>query len=399
MFFKYEVLNRDQQTIKGKVEANSRTNAISLLHSKGYTIINLKQESEGSAFDIKLFQRVRTKDLIIFSRQIATLFEAEISALRAFNLVAENVQNEYFKDILHDIARSIEQGSSIESSFTKYKNTFGEFFVAIVAIGEQSGTLPRSFLYLANYVERNAETTRTIRKALTYPAFVIVMFFAVMILMFVSVIPQISTILLQSGAELPTITKIVLGISDFLKNNITILGFCFVGVVIAFIWYIRTEDGRRSFDYFAVTLPLFGKLFRQFYLVRLTGNLGVMLSSGVPIVKSLDILARVMTNTAYRDLVEEVGKNVQQGATLSSSLENQPLIGKNVSQIIRIGEEAGELTKMLSVITDFYDQQLKDTISTLLDLIQPTVIVLLGLGVGVLIGSVILPIYSISASI
>lgn len=399
MFFKYEVLNKDQQIVKGRVEANSRINAITLLHSNGYIIVNLKQESTNNTFDIKIFQRVRTKDLIIFSRQIATLFEAEISALRAFNLVAENVQNEYFKGILHDIVKSIEKGSSIESSFEKYKGVFGEFFVAIVSVGEQSGTLPRSFLYLADYIERNAETTRTIRKALTYPIFVIVMFFVVMILMFVYVIPQISTILLQSGGDLPALTEIVIGISDFLKNNILTALFIFIGAIATFSWYVRTEGGKKSFDYFVVTVPLFGKLFRQFYLVRFSGNLGVMLSSGVPVVKSLDIIERVMSNTAYKELVQEVGKNVQQGSTLSASLENQPLIGKNVSQIIRIGEEAGELTKMLEVITDFYDKQLKDTISTVLDLIQPTVIVLLGLGVGVLIGSVILPIYSISSSI
>ena len=399
MFFNYEVLDSEQRTLKGTVEASNRTNAITLLHSKGYTIINLKQKSDDNIFNISLFQRVRTKDFILFSRQIATLFEAEISALRSFNLVSENIQNPYFKGILQDVAKNIEQGSSIENAFKKYQDVFGEFFVSIVGVGEQSGTLPRSFLYLADYVEQNAETVRTIRKALTYPIFVIVMFIAVMILMFVSVIPKISSILLQSGAELPTVTKVVLSISDFFRDNLSLISIVTVAVGVLLFLYVRTEDGKRNFDSFVVTMPIFGKLFRQFYLVRMTSNLGVMLSSGIPIVQSLDILSRVMTNVLYRDLVEEVSQQVQQGAPLSQAIENQPLIGKNVAYIIRIGEEAGELTKMLEVITEFYDQQLKDTISTVLDLIQPTVIVFLGLGVGVLIGSIILPIYSISSAI
>ena len=276
---------------------------------------------------------------------------------------------------------------------------FGEFFIAVIGVGERSGTLPRSFLYLADYTERNADIVARLRKALTYPIFIIFTFVVVMILMLTTVIPQISGILVQSGAELPALTKAVIGLSDFFKNNIVFILTGAAGFCIAFIYWVRTEEGRRTLDSFLVTVPVLGKLFRSFYLVRFTNNFSVMLSSGVPIVVALQTIGRVMGNKVYANLISEVENKVRQGTTLSAALENQTLISRNVTQIIRIGEETGKLSQMLKVISDFYEKQLQNTIDSLLDLIQPIVIVLLGASVGLLIGSVMVPIYSISSGI
>lgn len=397
MFFSYTVVDKEGKETKGRVEAENRTNAITILMNRGYSVLSLEEESDNS-INIGLFLRVRTRDMVIFSRQIATLFEAEISALRAFNLVAENVQNTYFRGILRDIAKSIEQGLSIEKAFLKHQEIFGEFVVSIIAVGEKSGTLTRSFAYIADHTERTAALTARIRKALTYPIFVIVMFFAVMVLMLVTVIPRIASILIESGAELPLITRAVIGASEFLQTNLILI---ILGVLLAVIGiglYARTEEGRETLDSIVISLPLLGKLFREFYLVRFSRNLGVMLASEVSIVSSLQILSRVMVNRVYVDMVRGISSRVQQGMTLSAALENQSLVSENVTQIIRVGEETGELQKMLGVISDFYEQQLRDTVDTMVDLIQPAIIVFLGAGVGLLIGSVIIPIYSISSA-
>ena len=398
MIFLYTVIDKEGKEFSGQLEATSRTNAITLLLDRGYTVLSLEHESK-NILDINVFQKVRKKDLVIFSRQIATLFTAEISALRAFSLVSENMQNKYFQSVLIDIVKSIEQGLSVEKALLKHQHIFGEFFVSIVAIGEQSGTLPRSFSYLAEHVERNADMSAKMRKALTYPTFVIVMFFLVMGLIMTTVIPQISTILTQSNAELPLITKIVIGISYFLKNNIVAILFILISSVLGTVYYVQTKDGRVAFDNFLVDMPLLKKLFREFFLVRFTRNLSVMLGSGVPIVTSLQILSRGMVNTVYQKLVRDMGIEVQQGIKLSNAIAKREYIGKNIAQIIRVGEEAGELQRMLETIADLYEKQLRNTIDTLFDLIQPTIIVFLGLGVGLLIGSVIIPIYSISSQI
>ena len=398
MLFLYTVIDKDGKEISGQLEALSRTNAISLLLDRGYTVLSLEHESK-DLLEMNIFQRVRKKDLVIFSRQIATLFEAEISALRAFTLVSENMQNKYFQSVLVDIAKSVEQGLSVEKSLLKHQDVFGEFFVSIVAIGEQSGTLSRSFSYLADHLERSADTSAKMRKALTYPTFVIVMFFFVMGLIMVTVIPQISTILSQSGAELPLITKIVIGISQFLKKNIFIILILLAGTGIGFAYYARTEEGRKALDNFLIEMPLVKNMFREFFLVRFCRNLSVMLGSGVPIVSSLQILSRGMVNTVYQEVVREMSIEVQQGVKLSDTMGRREYIGNSVAQIVRVGEEAGELQRILETIADIYEKQLRNTIDTMLDLIQPTIIVFLGLGVGLLIGSVIIPIYSISAAV
>ena len=397
MLFNYKVVDKDGKEIEGRLDAANRTNAITLLLDRGYTVLSLEHETS-NVMNLSVFERVRKKDLVIFSRQIATLFEGEISALRAFNLVSENTRNKYFQEVLVDVSKSIEQGLSVEKALLKHQDVFGEFFVSIVAIGEQSGTLQRSFSYLADHLERSADTTARMRKALTYPIFVVVMFFGVMGLIMVTVIPQISSILTQSGAELPLITKVVVGFSQFLQHNIALILLVIVGVTGGIFFYARTEDGKRFFDEFFITLPLLGNLFREYFLVRFSRNLSVMLASGVPIVSALQILSRGMVNTVYQEIVRQTGVRVQQGVKLSDALAQQGYVGKNVSQIVRVGEEAGELQRILETIADLYEKQMRNTIDVLLDLIQPTVIVLLGLGVGLLIGSVIIPIYSISSS-
>ncbi len=397
MFFVYEVIDKNKNSLKGRVEASSRTSAISLLQSKGYTIVKLIDEKK--SLNIELFNKVSGNDLVIFSRQIATLFEAEISALRAFNLVSEHIRNDYFRGILNDIARRIESGSSVENAFRVHENIFGSFFVNIVSVGETSGTLSRSFSYLADYLERYYELTSRVRRSLTYPIFVIVVFVIVMFLMFVTVIPQIASILTESGQELPKITQIILGISDFLRSNVLIIFIGLISVIIGLVFYYRTSEGRKSFHRFFVTMPILGRLFREFYLVRFADNMSVMLSSGVPIVKAVDSIKEVIGNVVYEEILDDIGKSIRQGSSLSNAVASHKMLGENISQIIKVGEETGELSKMLKTVADFYQQQLTVTIETIIDLIQPTIIVFLGVGVGVLLGSVILPIYSLAGSI
>ena len=356
MFFSYKVIDKQSKEIEGRIEARDEQAAVENLQGRGYSVLSVQAEKKSIDIKISFLQRVRTKDMVIFSRQIATLFEADISPLRAFNLVSENVSNKYFQEILRSITKKVEQGFTLEKAFDQHKGVFGEFYIAIIAVGERSGSLPRSFSYLATYVERNAEIIGRIRKALTYPIFIIIMFIAVVILMLVTVIPQISTILVQSGAELPFITKVVIETSDFFKENIVLILIALFGGVGGLLYWRRTEGGKEAFDNFVVTVPLIGNLFRTFYLVRFASNLAVMLANGVSIVSSLQITSRVMGNKIYTRVVEEIEEHVRRGVALSVALENQSIISKNVVQIIKIGEETGKTSNMLEVISNFYEK-------------------------------------------
>ena len=400
MLFDYKILSKTEGEQSGQIEANSKSNAVALLQEKGHVILTLSEKKETSLFggEIRIFQRVKTGDLVIFSRQVATLFEAEVSALRTFNLVAENMPNQYFKEILRDIAKQVERGSSIEDSFKKYTKIFGNFFVSIVAVGEQSGTLSRSFSYLADYTERYNELVSRVRRAMTYPIFVITVFFAIMLFMFATVIPQIASILEQSGKDLPVITEIILSISKFVNTNALLIIFVIFGGVVLLAWYYRTEPGKKMFHTVSVEIPLIGRLVREFYLVRFADNLSVMLASGVPIIVALDTVTKVINNVVYKEALENISQLVRQGAPLSTAIRSERLLSDDLTHIIRVGEESGELSKVLSVVANFYDQQLQTTIATVIELVQPTVIVFLGLAVGFLIGAVILPIYDLSGA-
>ena len=398
MLFEYKAVDQNGKETVGTIDAFNRVNAISTLQSQGQTILRLKPKS-GSIFEIKLFQRVKTKDMVLFSRQIATLFEANVSALRAFNIVSAHINNKYFKEILEDIAQLIEQGSSLENAFRKHKNVFGEFFINIVAVGEQSGTLPRSFTYLAEYVDKAHQLQTKVRRALSYPIFVVIVFVAVIVLMMVTVIPQISGILLQSGQDLPLITKFVIASSDFLRNNIYIILVGVAGIIAGMVLYGRTEEGKRTYDSFVITIPFIGRLLKEFYLVRFAENLSVMLASSAPIVSALETISAVIGNEVYKENMKGVATKVRQGANLSSAIGSTNLFDKSVEQIVLVGEETGQLANMLKALGNFYQQKLEDTIATFIDLIQPTVIVILGVVVGLIISSVILPIYSLSTAI
>ena len=399
MFFSYKVFDKEGKELRGRIEASNRTNAISLLQSRGYVISELKNASDSSVLDIKLFQRVRTGDLLFFTRQMSTLFSTGVSALRAFSLVAENTRSNFFKSILHEITRDIERGLSVDDAFKKHPEVFEEFFVSIISVGVQSGTLSRSFKYLGDHLERKSDIEGKVQKALVYPIVIVVLFIAVIILMLVTVIPQISTILTQSGAELPVFTKVVIASSDFMTEHIWII----LGVILATAllsgFYVRTEDGKKWLDETILSVPLVGRLAREYNLIQMTSNLSVMLGSGVSLVPALETVERVVQNTHYKLVIAQISKDVRVGNQLSQAVGNQPIIGKNVALIIKVGEETGELNKMFDVITEFYRKQLHNTIDVLLDLIQPIIIVALGLTVGVLIGSVILPIYSLTGSI
>ena len=398
MEFVYQAIDKDGGAVKGAVDASDKNTAIKILQDRGLLITNLVERSERSLVFKKL-RRVRKEDLVIFSREVATLFEAEITALKVFKLVSTQTSNIFLKEVLTDIADKIQKGSTISKAFAAHPDVFDDFFVNIIQVGEESGTLSRSFTYLADHLEKSHDLNSKVKRALTYPFFVIIVFIAVIILMFVTVIPQISNILIGTGQELPIVTQIVLDVSDFFVSYGYALLAILVGAVIIFVKYAATQSGRRDLDSLKLSLPIVGKLFKMVYISRFASNLSVMVDSGVPLLKSIRSVRGIIGNTVYEDALVEVEEKIRGGAPLSRALETTPVIGKEIHPIVRVGEEAGELTKILKTLTKFYEQEVTGTINTLVDLIQPTIIIALGVGVGGILGAVLLPIYNLASTL
>jgi type II secretory pathway component PulF len=317
MEFKYEALDQQGKPAGGVVSASSQDAAIAALQRKGLTITAISGGQTGgfmrSLSSISLFGRISSRDLVILSRQIATLFEAQVSALRVFRLLAEQAEKPYLRQVLTEVSDDLQGGNSISKALAKHPKAFSDFYVNMVRAGEESGKLDQTFLFLADYIDRQYELTSKARNALVYPAFIMVTFIAVMVLMLTIVIPKIGTILTDSGQELPLITKIVLGFSYFLTDyGIFLLIALIIGGFFLYR-YAQTPGGRLNLSHFKLTIPYVGALYQKLYLVRIADNMHVMLTSGISAVRALEITATVVDNQVYEGILQEALEGVKGG--------------------------------------------------------------------------------------
>lgn len=400
MLFTYQALDQEGKQRSGTIDAVSEDVAITSLQRRGLTISSIESAESRSLFefDIKFFSGVSNKDVVVISRQIATLFEAQVSALRVFKLLAVEAENENLQKALLKVTDDLQGGSSISNALSKHPDIFTPFYVNMVKAGEETGKLDETFSYLADYLDRNYELSSKARSALIYPAFVISVFIAVMVLMLTFVIPRIGQILVDSGQEIPVYTKIVLGLSGFFVSYGV---FLFVGLAVGgfLLWrYVQTDQGKLALDTFRLSIPYVGTLYRKLYLSRFSDNLSTMLASGIPMVRAIEITAEVIGSVIYEDILIESMTMVKNGNPLSKSLGQYEEMPSMVVGMIRVGEESGELGKILKTLATFYNREVRNAVDALVDLIEPAMIVLLGLGVGVLLASVMIPIYNVSTS-
>lgn len=400
MIFHYTAINQDGNKTEAEIESSSVDAAIALLQKRGLSVVTIKDKSESEGMSFSLFAaKIKPKDVVIFSRQIATLFEAGVSALKAFRLLAAENDNKELQRELTGVADDIEAGVSLSDALSRKPHLFSPFYVNMVKAGEESGKLNESFLYLADYLDRDYELRQKVKKALTYPAFVVGTFITIMVGMFIFVIPKMAAMFADQGAELPMITKIVLGTSEiFVKYWLIVFPVLIVGGWLFYRW-TDTEEGQRKMDEIKTQTPVLKNLYQRIFLTRLADNMNTMLSSGVPIVRSIDITAAVVDNLVYKDLLGRVSVKVQSGVAFSKALYEEPQVPNILVQMVRIGEETGELGYILKNLATFYKRELDTAIDNVIGLIEPAMIVGLGLGVGVLVSSVLLPMYSLSASI
>jgi type IV pilus assembly protein PilC len=404
MLFTYEAVDTTGAQKNGSIDAVNVDIAISSLQRRGLVLTTIRAADaalSSSLFskNISFFDRVSTKDVVILSRQLSTLFEAQVSALRIFRLLGGETENHVLGAKLTTIADDLQAGSSISAALAKHPKIFTEFYVSMVKAGEESGKLDETFQYLADYLDRTYELTSKVKGALIYPAFVVVTFITVMILMFTMVIPKISGILTESGAEIPSYTKVILGMSNFLvEYGFVILG---VAIIVGFflVRYLRTPTGKDAFDRFKLHIPYVSSLYRKLYLSRLADNMTTMLMSGIPMVRSLELTGNVINNTVYRNLLAEAVDAVKGGKTLSESLSTDPdAVPGIMTQMMKVGEESGELGSILKTVAKFYSREVATAVDSLVSLIEPLMIVLLGGGVAVLLASVLVPIYNIASA-
>ena len=382
--------------VKGKVSADDRQAAAALLNSKDLYPIKIEVASAGlSLAGLGKVGKVKTKDRVIFTRQLATLVKAGLPITQALDTAIEQVTDKKFKSILDKIAKSVEGGQTLAESFGQYPDVFDKVYINLVDAGEQSGTLEDVLIRLADQQEKDAKVTGGIRGALIYPGLVLVTILGVMIFMLTTVMPQIQSLYKDMNKTLPITTRATIFVTQGLIN-FWYLDILFVlAAVFGFRAFIRTPYGRQLVDTIKLNIPIFGVLFRKVYMSRFTHTLGSLVASGMPLLNALKISAGAMNNVVLEKIVLKAEEQVRTGKPLSDSLENNDYFIKLVPQMIRVGEESGTLGSMLDRVSTFYEEEVDQAVKNISTIIEPVTMVFLGGMVMFIIVAILYPVYSL----
>jgi type IV pilus assembly protein PilC len=397
--FQYKVKDKNGKLVEGSLEAENAQLVVSKLRSMGYVPIEI-QQSGGAAFqrELKLpgfSDRVKLKDVAVFSRQFATMINSGLSLLRALNILAEQTESKALAEIANQVRMDVEKGSSLSQAMSKHPKAFGRLYVSMVRAGEVGGALDSVLLRLADTIEKQVELRRKVKSAMTYPAVVAILVLTIVAAMLLFVIPMFEGIYKQLGGTLPAPTQFLINLSKFLRKLWFIVFFGIIGGVFGFRKWIASEEGRKQWDAIKLKMPIFGKLVRKTALARFSRTLSALVRSGVPILESLDIVAETAGNHVVATAVRETQAAVKRGDPLSKKLEEHPVFPPMVVQMMAVGEETGALDEMLDKIADFYDQEVEATVNALTSLIEPILIVIMGVVIGGMIIALYLPMFDV----
>ncbi len=402
MLFNYEAITNEGEKKVGTVEAASKDQAILAIQRRGYIVSSLIENKGNRNFlELSFLKKksVPMKDVVIMSRQMSTLFESQVTALKAFNLLAENTSNKNLSIILNQVAEDIKSGVYISEALAKHKEAFSDFYINMVRSGEESGKLTQVFSYLADYLDRQYQLTSKTKNALIYPAFVVGVFVIVLSLMFTFIIPKLAAIISESGTNIPFFTKVIIKMSEIAVDYglFILIGFIALGAYV--FHYSRTKAGRVYFDRLKISIPVFKNIYTKLYLSRISDNMDTMLSASIPIVRSIELTSAVVGNVIFENILKEISDAVKSGSTLSVAFSKYKEVPSIMSGMIKVGEETGSLGNILKTLGKFYAREVNEAVDTMVSLIEPIMIIMLGLGVGVLLSSILMPIYNIAGGI
>lgn len=397
MKFTYQARTPSGEIQSGIIEASSRESAFNILKDHNLFIISLNEEYiPVYAKKIRLFDRIPKKEVIYFSRQLAIMFKSKVPLIEIFQTIVKQTKNASLRDIITKISEEVEGGSSLSDALSAYPSIFSSFYVNMVKAGEASGKLNDVFIYLADYLEKEGKLKSKIAGAFVYPGFISMVFIIVIYVIAIMVVPTLTQVLTTTGKELPPLTKFVIGFSDFLRTKgwMVILGIIiFVGAV--FYTFKKSEKIRSKFFTIILSVPLLSGFLKKIYLARIALNFSTLVSGGIPVAQALDITGQVVGNPVYKGIIMETKEGVKKGQKISDILEQYPqYISPLFYQMVVVGEKTGTMDTSLVNIVGFYEEETDRSLESFAKLLEPVMIIILGLLVAGLIAAVLLPIYS-----
>lgn len=393
--FIYKAKARNGRTVKGDLDAPSLKFAENILRRKGYSLVWVKPRPKDLLEGTPLEGGVSDRDMVVFSRQFATMINAGVPILQALQIMCEQTENSKLRRKLYSVRNDIEGGSSLYEALKKHPDVFDALYTNMVNAGETGGILDIVLLRLSEYIEKAAKLKAKIKGAMIYPGVVVTVAVAVVAIILIFVIPTFEQMFRSFGSALPLPTQIVIDLSRFVTENILWLVIGFILFLVGFRFFYKWEQGKILVDRWILFLPIFGPLLRKAAVAKFSRTFSTMVSSGVPILSALDIVAKTSGNKTVKLRILEAKKSIAEGQTLAEPLEDTGVFPPMVIHMISIGETTGSLDSMLAKIADFYDDEVDVAVETLTSLIEPLMIVFLGVVVGGLVVSMYLPIFSI----
>lgn len=384
------------QKVRSIVQAESEQAAAKLIRQQGLSPIEIKLDRGSQAGFGKFINRIKSKDKVLFSRQLSTLINAGLPLVQSLRSVANQTTSKALKVIISQVIADVEAGSSLSAALAKHPETFNEIFISLVAAGEVSGTLDKALLRVANQQEKDAEILSKVRGAMVYPAVVMLVMVAVVAFMVISVLPQVGQIYADlPGANLPLLTRALLAISGFTRKFWWVV-LIFMGVI-GFMTtrWARTLGGKRVIDRLKMRLWPFGPLFMKLYMARFARTGSTLVGSGVPLLQMLEISSRAVNNVHIESSLKAAAEKVKGGKSLSESLQNDPNFLELVPNMLKIGEQSGALEDMLAKVADYYEKEVDNQIKTISTIIEPVLMIILGVVAMIIVAAILLPIYGL----
>ncbi|MBP6855944.1 MAG: type II secretion system F family protein [Candidatus Pacebacteria bacterium] len=401
MKFKYQARNSNGELQVGFVEAPSQDSALSILTSHDLFVLSISStEKRGIKERLEqLFNRVKIKDLMFFTRQLATLIESEMPLDNALRSLHTQTRNPVLKESVFQILQDVESGLALSQALERQRPIFSDFYVSMIRSAEVTGRLEEAMVFLASYLEKEAQWKGKIVNALIYPGVLLGLFVIVAGIMVTVVFPKIQPVFTESNVELPLVSKAILSAGTFLLSWWWVVLLVCAGIIFVIVDYFKSAEGKAVANQILLVVPVFGKLFRKMYIARFAQALAVLIKGGIPITQAIEIAGDTIGNVVYGEALTQVAQGVREGHLLSQLLGDQsklfPII---VSQMTAIGETTGRIDEMMFKISDFYDREVNDMMGNLSELLQPILILIIGLLIGVLFAAILLPIYNLAQS-
>ncbi|MCX5702226.1 MAG: type II secretion system F family protein [Candidatus Omnitrophica bacterium] len=399
MIYEYRAKAGPNEIKKGTIEAESEKEAIEKISQMGFIPIQLSEytasiQQPKAVSQTKKRGKIRSREITIFSRQLASLIKSGVPILDGLNIISEQSENQYFKEVLKDVYKSIKDGATLSFSLGQYPEAFSFLYIAMIRVGEDSGALPQVLLSIAEYRAKQEEMLSRIRMAMAYPILMAIVGIATVVFMLTFVIPRLTRIFVNMGQDLPMPTRILISISGALRQWWIWGIICFVILIIR--RQVRKKSAKLSLSILKLRLPVFGKLVLKAELSRFTRTLALLIKNGIPILRGLEIAIAVIDNEIIKNQLRQSIKELEQGGSFGKSLKQSKIFPVFLTNLITVGEESGKLEEALSEVSSAYERDTDESIKTMASLLEPLMILVMGLVVGFVVIAMLLPIFEIN---